>query len=174
VPLPPGWSGVEAVAISDPQLKQRLTGYFENLSDDVEKTSQQDPAYNCVAWAAQADTGRWWEDLPIAGYYWPEHLRGPDAGTVVGWVKLFRWLGFETCHSRDLEPGFERVAIYVLRDGTVTHVARQLEDGQWTSKLGRWIDIRHRLEDLCGQEYGQVGPVMRRTTGRPTAGPAGA
>ena len=80
--------------------------------------------------------------MPIAGYYWPDELKGPDASTVVGWVRLFKSLGYTVCDTAELEPGFEKVAIYISSDATVRHVAHQLESGAWTSKLGKWEDIQ--------------------------------
>jgi len=153
------------VAISDSEADERLRRHWENLSQEVEITSERDPSYNCVAWAAEGDTSRWWQDLgfELGGYYWPDQLRGPQANTVVGWVNLFRWLGYEVCGDAALEPGFEKIAIYVQRDATVEHVARQLESGAWTSKLGKWEDVQHStLAELTGVTYGQIGPIMKR------------
>lgn len=146
-------------------MKARLTSYWGNLSEGVELTSDRDPAYNCVAWAAEGDTTRWWQDLgfDLGGYYWPPHLRGPESGTVVGWIHLFRSLGYSVCDSAELERGYEKIAIYIQKDATVEHVARQLETGAWTSKLGQWEDITHPTpDDLCGVLYGRVGPVIKR------------
>ena len=41
-----------------------------------------------------------------------------------------------------LEIGFEKVAIYSDAHGP-QHVARQLPDGKWTSKLGQQVDVEH-------------------------------
>ena len=57
--------------------------------------------------------------------------------------------------------GSKKIAIY-QSGGLPTHAARQLPDGQWTSKLGRNIDISHTLPGLEGPEYGQVAVFMRR------------
>lgn len=44
-----------------------------------------------------------------------------------------------------------------------THVARQLDDGKWTSKLGSNEDIiHHTLDGLEGEKYGQVTTIMTR------------
>ena len=62
----------------------------------------------------------------------------------------------------------EKLAIYGDEHG-FTHVARQLENGRWTSKLGEQWDIEHELEAVAGQEsawpayrYGSVVAFMSR------------
>lgn len=61
-----------------------------------------------------------------------------------------------------LEPEFEKIAHYV-KGGNVTHTARQLPWGRWTSKLGPGIDIEHLdPEALEGPVYGNVEGYMRR------------
>ena len=63
------------------------------------------------------------------------------------------------CGNGSLEDGYEKVAIYA-RDGELTHAARQLRDGRWTSKLGKYEDIEHdSLEALYGDGYGEYGSV---------------
>ena len=42
------------------------------------------------------------------------------------------------------------------------HVARQLESGLWTSKLGLSVDISHSLHDLEGDTYGEVAALLCR------------
>ena len=49
-------------------------------------------------------------------------------------MRLFADEGFEVCEEDSIEPGHEKIALYAFV-GRFTHVARQLEDGQWTSKL---------------------------------------
>ena len=90
-----------------------------------EITSGQDGNYNCIAWAAGSQDA-WWSHQP--GYYWLGE-RGPDAQSL---VELFRILGYEECAGHELEPGYEKVALYA-RGGEWTHAARQVESGRWTS-----------------------------------------
>lgn len=71
--------------------------------------------------------------------------------------------GFTRCDSGDLEPGWEKVAVYALADDDPTHVARQLESGAWTSKLGDFEDIEHDTPTaLEGPAYGTVYGYMKR------------
>jgi hypothetical protein len=53
--------------------------------------------------------------------------------------------------------------IYVDSSGTPTHMARQLSNGNWTSKLGDAEDIEHaQLEQLEGDIYGVAYQFLRR------------
>lgn len=96
----------------------------------------------------------------MPGYYWP--LGVPADGTSDSYAKLFALCGFERCADGVLELGIEKIAIYA--DGYIfKHVARQLADGKWTSKLGTLEDIEHEsLKALCGDEYGEVVAFMKR------------
>jgi hypothetical protein len=45
----------------------------------------------------------------------------------------------------------------------VTHAARQLPSGAWTSKLGDWEDIEHNaLSGLESSFYGRVSIILKR------------
>jgi hypothetical protein len=61
-----------------------------------------------------------------------------------------------------LEDGYEKVAIYASPDGILTHAAKQLEDGLWSSELGQLEDVKHRLNALVGDDYGIVFQLLRR------------
>lgn len=136
----------------------KLLRFFPGLEACTwEITSPDQLEYNCVAWAAHEDQ-RWWE--PITPYYWP-----PGAArnyTLDAYRSAFQTLGYEPCEDREPENGFEKIAIYAL-EGNAEHVARQLPNGFWTSKLGYLHDIEHSaLEALEGQDYGTVALVMKR------------
>ena len=80
----------------------------------------------------------------------------------------YRIMGFEECPDGALESGYEKIAIYVSEIGEPTHIARQLGNGSWTSKLGELEDIEHGSpESLEGPEpcYGSVASYMRREPG---------
>jgi hypothetical protein len=125
-------------------------------------TSPADDRYNCIAWTAQ-DQGRWW--WPDGDSYWPPGA--PREETIAAFVAAYGELGFVPCDDPLLEPGYEKVAIYAVPDGTPTHLARQLASGLWSSKLGRLQDIQPRLEDLAGSAYGYCARFLKRE--RPTA-----
>jgi len=64
--------------------------------------------------------------------------------------------------SDGLDPGLQKIAIFVNSVQWVTHAAIQLESGMWASKLGVWEDIRHPLRQLEGIAYGNVALIMSR------------
>ncbi|WP_419692574.1 DUF7689 domain-containing protein [Burkholderia gladioli] len=113
-------------------------------------TSPQTRRYNCIAWAA-ADNGHWWEPHP--DYYWPPGLPLNDY-SVANYIAAFRTIGYTPCVDGSLEVGVEKVVIYSAA-GIAKHMARQLPDGAWTSKLGQGHDVRHGNDRcLAGQTYG--------------------
>jgi len=114
--------------------------------------------YNCIAWAA-GDQDSWWQAV-LADAYWPDGI--PADGTVPSLVTLFRSFGYQVCDSWELEQDFEKVAIYA-KGAEHTHAARQLPDGDWTSKLGQSVQIEHAtLDALTGEAYGVVAEVLKR------------
>lgn len=115
--------------------------------------------YNCIGWAAGDDQNWWWP----GGRYWPGTVTRDDS--VATFMAAFAALGYECCDSDAVEPGVEKVALYVDEQrGRVTHAARQLPDGFWTSKLGPQWDINHSLDGVCGPHpaYGRVAQILRR------------
>ena len=82
--------------------------------------------------------------------------------SVEAYVDLFRELGFEESANSEPEPGFEKIALYA-RAGEFTHVARLLDSGNWTSKLGVLEDIEHDdLDSLADGSYGRPFMFLRR------------
>lgn len=133
---------------------------FPRLDDQNHAvTSPEDPNYNCAAWAV-ADDLAWWWPSPDPEYFWPPGARRD--GTLEAFIEGYGVLGYQVGKSPGFEPGYEKIAIYATADGP-QHVARQLESGRWTSKLGSWQDIEHStLSDLEGDAYGRVALIMQR------------
>ena len=77
-------------------------------------------------------------------------------------MAAFATVGCSPCQGDELEAGYEKVALFADADGRPTHAARQLPNGNWTSKLGKAEDIQHRLRDVEGVLYGVVVLVMKR------------
>lgn len=123
---------------------------------DYEVTSSKTPLYNCIGWAA-SESHRWWEPDQYNTYYWPGSVKREY--TMQAYIDAFRSVGYQPCGNAKYEEGHEKVALYADQDGFPTHAARQLQCGQWTSKLGPDEDIEHlTLECLTGGDYG--GPVF--------------
>lgn len=155
-----------STVIANLLAKRDIRSVFENLKDSEFKiTSPKDAQYNCIAFAADDQTKWWWS---IGNKFW---LKGvPKNESPKSFILAFKQLGYKLCESAELEKGFEKVAIYTRTvaipnspKGTTTHMAKQLPDGRWKSKLGREEDIEHdKPESICGKAYGEVKHILKR------------
>ncbi len=138
-----------------------IENYFPRLGvGNYQITSPASELYNCIAWAAGYDDLWWWPDH-LELYYWPPGL--PRLETVGAFAQAFAALGYTPCQTAEIEPGFEKVAIYADTRGRPTHAARQLPGGPWTSKLGKLEDIEHgNLECLERTSYGSLALFLKR------------
>lgn len=137
-----------------------LSDFPKLRAEDFRETSPATAEYNCIAWAA-GDSDRWW--WPGWSYYWPRNA--PRERSVEAFVRVYSLSGYQHCGDGLLENGFEKVAIYA-KAGKPTHVARQLMNGEWTSKLGQDVDITHvKLSCLEGGIYGHVQVFLKRPRG---------
>lgn len=133
---------------------------WPNLSGtNYRVTSPKSQDYNCFAYAA-GETDRWWQATPGDIFYWPDGVAQEE--TLEAYIQAYQTVGYERSDRADLEPGFEKIALYVDSENTPTHAARQLPNGKWTSKLGWLEDIEHELDALTGDRYGIVGSILKR------------
>jgi hypothetical protein len=138
--------------------------YRENFpnatSETLIETSPATNDYNCIAWTL-GKTNAWYDSTP--GYTWPwSHRDRMFASAITSIVELYRREGFLECQSLELEPGFEKVAIYST-EGRFKHAALQLVNGEWTSKMGPFEDVQHATaETLIGPELETIARVMKR------------
>ncbi len=135
--------------------------YWENLHDNNgEKKSAYDSIYNCIAFVAGLKITKMWP-IKEDGYYWPDGF--PLEESVENFINTFRKAyGYELCESNSLESGYEKIALYV-KENEPTHMAKQLHNGKWISKLGSYEDIEHNSpEVLNGRAYGEAAYFMRR------------
>lgn len=136
---------------------EKIISWFPDLSHNYFRvTSPCDGDYNCIAWAAGENDRWWWPQTA----YWPDNV--PEEITLAAFISAYQTLGYELCDNDRLDPGFNKVAIYLFDNGRPSHAARQLANGNWTSKLGNGWDIEHTLEGLVGQEYGHVRQILKR------------
>lgn len=146
-------------------LPNELQERFPKLRpDNWERRSKANPRYNCLAFA-NGDERHFWTPNRYGGmYFWPPNIKREDSAET--WEQMFSDAGFERTKNREVEPGFEKVAIYInLDDMTVSHIA--ISDGfTWLSKLGRGQDIAHSSLDLLEgnqlDEYGIVDRILRK------------
>jgi hypothetical protein len=121
---------------------------FPHLGHVYEVLAPATPRYNCIAWCVGA-TNDW---------LWP--YRPNQSSTLADFDALLGRHGYRRMVGLnfDLHPGVEKVVLYAKRKGgkvELTHGARQLSDGSWSSKLGRLPLIRHiEPGDLDGEAYG--------------------
>lgn len=145
--------------IYDPLLEIK----FPKIKDTGYKViSPATKKYNCIGWSlGLIDYWVWPNDRS----FWPEDLIRDNKLSI--FVKLYQELEYVICDNDRLEVDYEKIAIYIM-PGTniVTHAARQLETGKWTSKIGEYKDIEHNtLDCLTGSVYGMVSTVMKRKRG---------
>jgi hypothetical protein len=136
-----------------------LLAAFPDLeADGGVVTHPPDPAYNCVAWAVGVTDAACWPADPDG--YWPPGV--PDELTVAAMIAALATVGYTPCANGGHEPGFEKAAVYA-RAGIPTHVARQLTDGRWSSKLGRDCVVSHATPGgVEGAVYGSIAVYLRR------------
>ncbi|MFT3909943.1 MAG: hypothetical protein QM737_10990 [Ferruginibacter sp.] len=142
---------------------RQIARYWPNLAANYHKTSEQTIDYNCVAWIVNQT------DNPIDFSVDEEGDPLPDADlTSAPYKAYFESIGFTECENGDLEEGFQKIAIYEFPDGQFAHVAKQLENGHWSSKIGELEDIEHyslnalEYENYNGECYGVVKFFMKR------------
>lgn len=93
--------------------------------------------------------------------YWPPNIA--RAETVDAFIRAYGTEGYAVCADGALDPGHEKIAIYVDASGTPTHSALQLASGKWTSKMGDFEDIEHEtVNDVGGPTYGTVAAYLSR------------
>lgn len=146
----------------DDERKRQIEEIFVNLRrpDEYQETSEENGDYNCIAWALY-DTQQWWWPTPRYGAFWLAQVPRDNKRETV--IKIFEMHGYVKCNTAEPELGYEKVAIYERPDSGVEHVARQLRDGQWTSKIGEWEDIKHKTpQSVECDDYGTVVQILKR------------
>jgi hypothetical protein len=154
--------------MTERHLSFEKESYFPRLERGKYRvTSDETAEYNCIAHAAGRSDFPWWP-VEAVGVDWPEGVDREE--TLDCFIRAYGTQGYEVCESADLEPGFERIALYVDAYGETTHAARQLDNGHWTSKLGDWEDIEHKVlealeDDVQGRGlgYGKVAVILKRS-----------
>lgn len=129
--------------------------------------------YNCIAFSA-GDTTRWWWPDPYDQYYWPPGVTREV--TVPAFIEMFCSLGYKDFMEGEPNPPseFENVALYYdpwgrqpfTFAGMPSHATRQMENGNWRSKLGATELIEHTMLDcMAGRfpSYGEPIKQLRKT-----------
>ncbi len=131
---------------------------YPNLSTaNAELASKPDPYYNCAAFVVNVTNKKWWPG-GFDGYYWPINASNTTADIKRTFEELYGW---KSCANGNFERRYEKVVIFE-NNGVPTHLAKQIRDGRWVSKIGRWDDIKHTLEAVGGGDYGQPAVFLRK------------
>jgi hypothetical protein len=133
---------------------------FTSIRTDLIQYAKID--YNCCAWAL----GRTDKRLDMTeGFLEELELDENNINhTAEAYAKdVYTKYKFEICNDGNLEKGFEKIVLYEDENGLFSHVSRQLQNGNWTSKLGHWEDIEHSsIYDLVGCFYGTPKIFMKK------------
>lgn len=125
-------------------------------------TSPETGNYNCIAWAANINDVKYWPD-PYGHYFWPDHI--PLEESLEAFIELYKTFGYEICDNGDFEDGHIKIAIFT-NNNVPKHAARQINENEWTSKLGDSFDVRHTLKSMEGGTYGNVAQYMKKKVSR--------
>lgn len=143
-----------------------LTKLLNRLPQSAELTEQSnaDSDYNCVAWAVAADKDNWWWPITYDDLAPAKWISESGSDTLEHFIEAMRSIGFEIAEDASVETGFHKIAIYAKVDRTPTHMARQLDNGRWVSKLGSSEDVEHVDVNCFRNEimYGEVHTIMKR------------
>ena len=125
-----------------------LTLFPNTINDPLNKTSDKNKNYNCIAWSLGIDNKWYW---PNQDAFWPINTMEE---TVDAFRELYYFHNFEECDNSKHETGYLKIALFVNANDIPTHASRQLENGNWTSKLGQDIDVEHTLDSISNGFYG--------------------
>lgn len=122
-------------------------------------TSNFDPYYNCIAFAADITDKKYWPNWH-PDYKWLDNI--PHAATLDAFIKFYETFGYSGPSNESFVDGVEKIAIFADKAGTPTHAAKQVGPNKWASKLGDSYDIEHKRDAVCGGLYGSVAYYMKR------------
>ena len=142
-----------------PNDKAFLIVVFPNLANEAfEVVCSPSSTNNCIAYAA-GDNTMWWGTG--YGFYWPSGIN--RSRHIKSLIALFEALGYTICSKPDMNPGYQKVALYANGENDWTHASLQMPNGRWRSKLGNGPLIEHRApESISGEVYGNVHTYMRK------------
>lgn len=131
-----------------------------SLNEPFVITSAQTWEYNCIAWAF-GDNTKWYWPTENPPHFWPPNIRREL--DLQSFIELYQLVDFVVCYSQEYEQGFEKIAIFAHSNGEPTHAAKQLPNGNWSSKMGPWHDVEHTLNSMNNSlGYGNATIFMKR------------
>jgi hypothetical protein len=140
--------------------RERAKWYPNLIPGSFHKTSEETKLYNCVAWVDKiVDYSVDFSTDDDGNPRIDDEFLLPEI-----YIDYFESKGFTRCDNPDFEEGLEKIALYIHQGGTFEHVARQLENGHWTSKVGEYEDIEHYTLEALEKPtyYGKASIFMKR------------
>jgi hypothetical protein len=134
-----------------------LAQFPNSFSEPFSITSAETPQYNCVAWALD-DMENWWE--ADEDYLWLDHLHWDNSLSTM--QHFFQHFGFDPIDKPNFNNGIEKIALFSENGINCTHVAKQLPNNIWTSKLGVSHDVTHTLSAMEKGIYGDVAMILQK------------
>lgn len=151
------------------EVHDTLQPAFPN-ANTFEVVGEPTGRYNCIAAAFDNADKPWWPEpeagrSPYSPFYWPkDSQRSNDSDSFD--ALLIDKAGADV-YPWDEEPpyqkGYQKLALFE-QDGEPTHLARQLPNGEWLSKIGRNGLVVHSLENMEHAYYGDVAKFYRLKT----------
>ena len=142
------------------------------IGENFEFTSPKKKGYNCVGYAL-GEVNKDIDMLALSKRFdlSPFGLSNEQLDhTINGYIKLITGLyGYEICDTSEAEDGFDKIVLFegIDEDGDLNflHMAKQLGNGIWTSKMGTFEDIEHLTPDAVNGYYGKPKVFMKRKKG---------
>ena len=144
------------------QNLQKIKKFFPNINEEnIKITSPIDDSYNCIAFAYGRSDIKYWPDDSDMGddCEWPNDIK--RGNNMDSFINLFESIGYIICDNENFEQGYEKICIYE-KDDVPKHAAKQLLNGNWSSKLGDYFDVEHSISALLDGRYGNISVFMKR------------
>lgn len=146
-------------------MKEMVVDHFPNMDiNNVAIDDEDTPEYNCIGYAIGDTNKPWWPRGGEGGfYYWPETEKDAEKYSVSTFDHLLMTTGHGSItDSEKPEEGYVKLALFTEGDKP-THLARQLADGEWSSKVGAGPLIRHGFDihEMDNGVYGNVAKIYK-------------
>jgi len=128
-----------------------------SYKEPFEITSSETPDYNCLAWALN-DNSKWYESDD--DYFWFNDIARDNLLTTI--QKIFENLGFHQTNFAKYQIDYERIALFSIDNNECSHLARQIDEDKWTSKLGSSYDVNHSIKSIENGIYGNAVIFLER------------
>jgi HNH endonuclease len=142
------------------ELQKFKGGYLvKAITEQMAFMAPESLKYNSFAWAL-GETDRWWYPDETGVCYWPEFVERTN--NLATFKTAFASRGFSESDTSIFELGFDKIALHVDEIDQVSHAARMLADGKWSSKLGALEVYQYDDVNLLVPLYGRVAMYTKR------------